>query len=210
MSMFLGPLETLIIDIGGVILTNGWDTACRKRAVAAFALDEKTVEGMHRLNFDSYERGLMTLEDYIKRVFFYTPQKFTHEEVLQFIFSQSQPLQDMIDLIAQLKKKHHFKVYAISNEGREIMDYRAYTFNLRQFIDGFFVSGYLGRRKPDYDIFQLALDVTQADMRSTLYFDDRQPFVEVMQTFGIQSYQHTNFASTKEILESALNQVYLA
>jgi putative hydrolase of the HAD superfamily len=113
-------ITTLFLDIGGVLLTDGWDHHARKRAAANFKLEWAEVEGRHRLNFDIYEEGKLTLEEYLGRVVFYQKRPFTRAEFRHFMFDQSKPYPDMIALIAQLKVRHGLKIVVVSNEAREL------------------------------------------------------------------------------------------
>ena len=48
------PLTTLFLDIGGVLLTNGWDRGIRVHASEKFGLDYKEMDERHHLTFDTY------------------------------------------------------------------------------------------------------------------------------------------------------------
>ena len=51
------PLTTLFLDIGGVLLTNGWDRHSRQRAAENFHLDFVEMDERHHLTYDTYEAG---------------------------------------------------------------------------------------------------------------------------------------------------------
>src|SRR5664279_668373 len=53
-------ITTLFLDIGGVLLTNGWDHHARKRATTSFKLDLEEMEDRHHLTFGAYEKGKLT------------------------------------------------------------------------------------------------------------------------------------------------------
>ena len=97
------PITTLFLDIGGVLLTNGWDHHARKRAAANFKLKWAEMEDRHRLNFATYEEGKLTLEEYLRRVVFYQKRPFTRAQFRRFMFAQSKPYPEMIELVAQPK-----------------------------------------------------------------------------------------------------------
>lgn len=193
-------IHTLFLDIGGVLLTNGWDGEARKSAYAHFNLDPKEIEDLHKLNFDSYERDNMPLNDYIRRVYFSKARPFSMDDFKSFMFGQSQALPGMIDFFKNLKSQFHLKIVTISNEGREIMDYRRNHFDLDDFVDIFVVSGYVGYRKPDFNIYRLAVDVSGATFSSSIYIDDRKGFVDVGTEFGFNALQHISLEKTKAAL----------
>jgi putative hydrolase of the HAD superfamily len=161
-------ITTLFLDIGGVLLTNGWDHQARRRAAKHFHLKVAEVEDRHHLTFDTHEEGKVTLEEYLDRVVFYEKRPFTRAHFRRFMFAQSEPYPEMIELIAQLKVRHGLKIAVVSNEGRELNAYRIRRFKLDRFVDSFVSSSFVHIRKPDTDIFRLALDIVQAPARPSV------------------------------------------
>jgi putative hydrolase of the HAD superfamily len=196
-------INTLFLDIGGVLLTNGWDRQARYKAVKQFNLDLDEVNERHHLTFDTYEVGKLSLDDYMNRVVFYRKRNFTKDDFRKFMFSQSQKLPDMISFIRRLKDKYKLRVTAVSNEGRELTEYRINKFKLYEIFDAFVASSFVHFRKPDVDIYKVALDVSQVSPREVMYIDDRHMFVEVAKTLGIKGIHHTSYDSTKIKLEKA-------
>ena len=192
----------LFLDIGGVLLTNGWDHHARKRAATHFKLEWGEMEDRHRLNFATYEEGKLTIEEYLGRVVFYQKRPFTRVQFRNFMFAQSNPYPEMIELVAQLKVRHGLKIVVVSNEGRELNAYRIRTFKLDGLVDAFISSCFVHLRKPDADIFRLALDIAQAPARQVVYIDNTPMFVQIAEELGIRSILHTDYQSTCEKLAS--------
>lgn len=190
-------IKNYFTDLGGVLLTNGWDRKGRRLAAERFALDMEDTDERHHLTFDTYEIGRLNLEEYLRRTVFHTRRDFAYEQFTAFMYDQSQPLQDMIDLVRGLKEKHGFRLHAISNEGAELASYRINTFHLDEYIDSFFISGFLNMRKPDAQIFQTALCATQATVEESVYVDDRKLFVEIASGLGMQAIHHTSTETTR-------------
>jgi putative hydrolase of the HAD superfamily len=189
-------ITVLFLDIGGVLLTNGWDHHARKRAATNFKLEWAGMEDRHHLTFDTYEEGKLTLEEYLRRVVFYRKRPFTRAQFRRFMFAQSKPYPEMIELFAQLKVRHGLKIAVVSNEGRELNAYRIRTFKLDGFVDSFISSCFVHVRKPDADIFRLALDIVQAPARQVVYIDNTPMFVQIAEGLGIRSILHTDYRST--------------
>jgi putative hydrolase of the HAD superfamily len=189
-------ITCVFLDIGGVLLTNGWDHHARKRAAKNFKLDLAEMEGRHQLTFDTYEEGKLTLEEYLGRVVFYQKRPFTRAQFRRFMFAQSKPFPEMIELMAQLKVRHGLKVAVVSNEGRELNAYRIRRFKLDKFVDFFISSCFVHVRKPDADIFRLALDIAQAPARQVVYVENTPMFVQIAEGLGIRSILHTDYRST--------------
>jgi putative hydrolase of the HAD superfamily len=194
-------IQALFLDLGGVMLTNGWDRAMRERAAQEFGLDLEEVNERHHLTFDTYEIGKLNLDEYLDRVIFYEPRRFGREQFKAFMFAQSRHFPEMIELIRRLKEEYCFRVAAVSNEGRELAVYRIQKFDLQEFIDFFIISSFVHFRKPDADIFRLALDVAQVSADHVAYLEDRAMFVQVAQDLGLRAIRHTDYASTRKQLQ---------
>lgn len=195
------PITALFLDIGGVLLTNGWDRHAREKACETFSLDWNEVDERHHLTFDTYEEGKLTLEEYLNRVIFYKVQTFAREDFKSFMYAQSQPFQEMIDYVKALKARYQLKTVVVSNEGRELTVYRIRKFDLDTFVDYFIASSFVHIRKPDEDIYRIALDTAQVSPEQVAYIEDRALFVEVGQTYGLRAIQHTSLESTRLALE---------
>jgi putative hydrolase of the HAD superfamily len=195
-------IRTLFLDIGGVLLTNGWDHNIRARAAEKFSLDYEEMNERHHLTFDTYEEGKLSLDEYLTRVVFYQERPFSREDFKAFMFAQSQPYPQMIALIRQLKDQYHLQLAAVSNEGRELTVYRVKQFKLGKFIDFFVSSCFVHFRKPDTDMYRIALDIAQASPQQVAYIDDRPMFVEVAQGMGIQGIIHRGYEATRGALET--------
>jgi putative hydrolase of the HAD superfamily len=196
------PITTLFLDIGGVLLTNGWGHQSRKLAADTFGLDWAELEERHHLTFDTYEVGKLTMKEYLDRVVFHEPRSFTLDTFRAFMFSQSKPYPDMIGLVQQLKERYGLKIAVVSNEGRELNAYRIQTFRLNAFVDFFISSSFVHFRKPDADIFRVALDIAQVPASQVLYIDDQPMFVSVAQGLGIQGICHVDYTATCDTLAS--------
>jgi len=189
-------ITCLFLDIGGVLLTDGWDHHARKRAATTFKLELAEMEERHHLTFETYEEGKLTLEEYLGLVVFYRKRSFTRAQFRRFIFAQSKPYPEMIELAAQLKVRHGLKIAVVSNEARELNMYRIRKFKLDRFVDFFISSCFLHIRKPDADIFRLALDIAQVPARQVVFIDNTPMFVQIAEGLGIRSILHTDYRST--------------
>ena len=196
----MSQITTLFLDIGGVLLTNGWDRGMRKQAAETFNLDLEEMNERHHLTFDTYEEGKLTLDAYLDRVVFHEQRTFSREDFRSFMFDQSRPFQEMIELVRGIKKRYGLGIAAVSNEGRELTVHRIKKFRLTEIIDFFVSSCFVHYRKPDEDIYRIALDMSQADPEQVVYIDDRALFVEVARGLGIHGIQHRGYESTRENL----------
>lgn len=196
------PIKTIFLDIGGVLLTNGWDHHARRRAVKRFKLAWAEMEVRHQMNFATYEEGKLTLEEYLDRVVFFQKRSFTRAEFRRFMFAQSKPYPQMIELVLRLKTKYGLKIAVVSNEARELNAHRIRKFKLDGFVDFFVSSCFVHLRKPDADIFRMALDIAQTPARQIVYIENTPLFVQVAAGFGFRGILHTDYKSTSATLAS--------
>jgi len=189
-------IKALFLDIGGVLLTNGWDHHARKRAATNFKLEFAEMEDRHHLTFDTYEEGKLTLEEYLDRVVFYQHRPFSRAQFRRFMFAQSKPYTEMIELVSHLKVRYGLKIAAVSNEARELNAYRIRKFKINCFVDFFISSCFVHVRKPDTDIFRLALDIAQTPVNQVVYIENTPMFVRIAEGLGIRSILHTDYKST--------------
>ena len=189
-------IACVFLDIGGVLLTDGWDHHARKRATKHFKLEWAEMENRHNLNFATYEEGKLTLEEYLGRVVFYQKRPFTRTQFKRFMFAQSKPYPEVIELFAQLKVRYGLKIAVVSNEARELNAYRIRKFKLDGLVDSFISSCFGHIRQPDEDIFRLVLDIAHASARQVVYIDNTPMFVQIAEGLGIRSILHTDYKST--------------
>jgi putative hydrolase of the HAD superfamily len=190
------PVTTLFLDVGGVMLSNGWGHESRRLAADVFNLDFSDMDERHHLIQVTYEEGKLTLGEYLKRVVFYRKRSFTPAQFREFMFAQTTPDREMIEFIQKLKVQYRLKIVVVNNEGRELNEYRIKKFQLNQFVDFFISSCFVHFRKPDADIFRIALDIAQVTAEHVVYIEDIQMFVDIASESGIRSIRHKSYLST--------------
>ena len=191
-----GSITALFLDIGGVLLTDGWSHASRKLAAKTFDLNPEEMENRHNQAFDTYELGKLTLEEYLSRVVFYQKRSFTRAQFRKFMFAQSKPYPKMIELVRRLKARYGLKIIVVSNEARELNSHRIRKFKLYGFVDFFISSCFVHLRKPDADIFRVALNIAQVSANQVVYIENLPMFVQVAEGLGIRGICHTDYKST--------------
>jgi len=168
------PFDAILFDIGGVLLTNGWDHRERAAAVARFELDAASFEARHMAVMDPWERGRISLDAYLDAAVFNEPRSFSREDFFAFVLNQSQILPDnALSVLAELAASRRCIVGALNNEARETNDYRFERFQLRRWFTVAFSSCYVGLRKPEAAIYRCAIDVLGAAPERVLFIDDR-------------------------------------
>ena len=188
----MAEITTLFWDIGGVILTNGWDRVSRKEASNAFHLDWEEFQDRHDFSFPAFDSGLITLNEYLDRTVFYRNRGFTREEFTAFMFAQSKEYPETRAVLDKVAGSGKYLVGAINNEPLELNQYRIEAFHLRNDFLVFFSSCYLRSRKPEEMIFRVALEVTQRKPEQCLFIDDRPLNLDSPRRLGMNTILHQN------------------
>jgi len=198
----VSKIKVVFFDIGGVLLSNGWAHESRQKAAEVFGFDYEEMNTLHNFIYNVFEIGSITLDEYLDMVVFYCPRNFTKAEFKDFMYAQSIELPKLLAWLKTWKAHTPLPVFALSNESRELNDYRIATFGLHDLFDGFFSSCYLGIRKPDPRIFHKAMEIVQAAPGACIYFDDRPMLVNAANRFGMNAILHQDYETTTKIIET--------
>jgi putative hydrolase of the HAD superfamily len=183
----MANVKHLFFDIGGVMLTNGWDHASRKAAATHFGLDWEEFRDRHDMVARDFDEGRMSLDDYLTRTVFYRPRAYSRDDYTQFVYAQSQPKDDVLSVVRLLATSGRYPMATINNESRELNDYRIRQFGLDRMFRAFFSSCYLGVSKPTPAIDQRALDITQCPPECCVFVDDRSLNLEMAAQLGMHT-----------------------
>lgn len=198
----MAEISTILWDVGGVLLTNGWDRDERTSVLEQFSLDSVSFEQRHEIANDAWEKGLMTAEQYLRQTVFYEPRPFTPTAFLEAMKDRSALLpHGAIRILQELAASEEVELAILNNEARELNDYRIERFELGRYFDVFFSSCYLGLRKPDPRIFELALDVLQRDPEEVAFIDDRAGNCAAAEALGIHAITYQDEAQCAHELE---------
>jgi putative hydrolase of the HAD superfamily len=183
----MADAPTLFFDLGGVLLTNGWDTGARKRASETFGLDFAEFQTRHEMLKTAFETGRLSLDHYVNKAVFFRPRPFTAHEFKAFMFGQSQLLGDTLDFVRALARTGKYRLYTLNNESRELHEHRVKAFGLDDIFRGFLASCYLGQVKPDEGIYLNALGIAACHRDHAIFIDDRALNVEPAHALGLNA-----------------------
>jgi len=196
-------ITTIFFDIGGVLLTDGWGHDSRRAAAEKFGLDWEEYSDRHEKVGHAIETNRMSLEQYLDRTIFYRPREFSREEFRAFIFAQSQPKPESIEIVTQLAGSKKYFLATINNEILELNVYRLEHFGLRRYFPIFFSSCFLGLRKPDEAIYRLVLQVTQQTPDQCIFIDDREVNLECPRELGMSTILFRDVERLRSELQQA-------
>jgi putative hydrolase of the HAD superfamily len=188
-------------DVGGVILTNGWDHLSRRAAAEKFHLEWDDFEGRHELSFPAFDSGLITLNEYLDRTLFYRPRSFTREKFIAFMFEESKEYPEARAVLDAVARSGKYLVASINNEPFELNEYRIKKFDLRRDFLVFFSSCYVHSRKPEETIYRMALQITQRPAQECIFIDDRPLNVENPRRMGMNVILYQSAAQLRSELQ---------
>jgi len=175
----------IFFDVGGVLLSNGWDRTARGEACREFGLDWEDFQDRHDFMADSFERGETGLDTYLARTVFYRDRGFSKDDFFEFIKSRSTAMDESLELLGRLSASGRYLLATLNNESREINEYRIDTFGLRDHFEMFLSSCYMGVRKPGPEIYKMAVDIVQRNPQECIFVDDRPLNLECAALAGI-------------------------
>lgn len=191
-------IRALFFDIGGVLLSNGWDREQRAVVAAQFGLDATDFGERHKLAVPELELGRMTLDEYLEQTVFCHPQTFTQGEFRAAMQAQSTPHADALALARDLSAR--YRLYALNNEGRDLNDHRIRTYGLSDFLLAFFTSSTLELMKPNPAIYRAALTLAAVAPHEAVMIDDRAQNTEAARRVGMHAIRYENAAQLREEL----------
>ena len=198
----MAKIRTILWDVGGVLLTNGWDRKERGAVLKHFGLDFDLIEPRHQFANDAWEKGQMTGDQYLQHAVFFEPRPFSPAEFMQQMQQRSVvPPNSAMRILRDLAASDEIELAMLNNEARELNDYRIGQFALSAYFDAFFSSCYVGLRKPDPKFFELALDVLQRDAAEVAFIDDRQNNCDAAAALNIHAVCYEDEAQCVQALE---------
>ncbi len=190
-------------DVGGVLLSNAWDRMQRLSALEHFRLDEEEFHSRHEMVVSSFERGKITLDEYLDRTVFYRTRSFTREAFKNFMFSLSQPIPEVLIFARALADSGKYLMGTINNESRELNLHRIEHYGLHQIFRLFVSSCFVGLRKPESGIYRLAVEITHMNPEECAFIDDRGINLECAATLGMQTIE----MKTLQLLQADLEKI---
>ena len=183
----MSAITTIFFDIGGVLLTDGWGHDSRRAAAVQFGLDWEDFTDRHEKVAHLIETNRLTLEHYLDRVIFYRPRPFSRDEFRAFVFAQSQPKPESLEIARQLAGLKRYSLATLNNEILELNLYRIQHFDLSKYFPVFFSSCFLGLRKPDEAIYRAVLEIMQRAPDQCVFIDDREVNLECPRELGLRT-----------------------
>ena len=197
----MSQISAIFWDVGGVLLTNAWDRSQREAALEHFKLDEEEFADRHELVVSSFERGKIGLDEYLDRTVFYRTRPFSKDDFKNYMFTLSQPSEEVLSMARTLAGSGKYLMGTINNESRELNLYRIEKFGMRSIFSLFVSSCFVGLRKPEPDIYRLALEITQKRPEECCFIDDRALNLEVAQRMGMHTIEMDDAAQLRSELQ---------
>jgi putative hydrolase of the HAD superfamily len=196
----VSEIHAIFWDVGGVLLSNAWDRSERMAALEHFRLDEEEFHSRHEMVVSSFERGKISLDEYLERTVFYRNRPFTRDEFRDYMFSLSQPMPEVLAFARALAASGRYFMATINNESRELNLHRIEKYGLREIFRLFVSSCFVGLRKPESGIYRLAIETTQINPEACCFIDDRALNLEIAAKMGMRTIQMQTLEQLREDL----------
>lgn len=199
-------VTTIFWDLGGVLLSNGWDGDQRARAIDHFGLDRDEFEDRHREAVPALETGRCSVDDYLRMTVFYRERSFAEEDFRAFMEAQSTAFAGNLEVVEELAAGGRYLLATLNNESRALNEFRIERFGLRRYFTIFLTSSFLRVMKPDLAIYRTALDVIQRPPEEVVYVDDREQNLEPARALDVRTL-HFRGEQGPEVLRRGLTQL---
>ena len=196
----MSAIRAIFWDIGGVLLTNAWDRSERTATLEHFRLDAEEFQSRHEMVVSSFERGKISLDEYLDRTIFYRNRSFSRDEFREYMYSLSKPMPEVLAYARELASTGRYFMATINNESRELNLDRIEKFGLREIFRLFVSSCFVGLRKPESGIYRLAIETTQMNPEESVFIDDRALNLECAAKLGMRTIQMQNLEQLREEL----------
>jgi putative hydrolase of the HAD superfamily len=199
-------IRTVLWDIGGVLLTNGFGRTQRAGFYAALGLDEEDRSEFEKRRVDAnwyWERGLIDDEAFFRRTLFFKPRSFTLSDVVKALQAQQKILHpESVALLAAMHAGGKLRLATLNNESRELNHFRLKHFKLEQYFGFFICSAYVREMKPAEGIFRTALDIAGDRPEEVCFIDDTEANIQAAEQAGLVALHFTSPDSLREQLRS--------
>lgn len=199
--------QALLVDFGGVLttsLTDSFAAFCREhgidpgrlRTVLKDAYEHRNPEGIVHL----LETGKLSTDEWHEHL----ARELSHgmdnpiepQGLTERLFAKLQPEPRML-LAVNTVKSSGFKTALVSNSWGDL----TYAQAIESLFDVMVVSGEVGLRKPEPDIYLLAAKRLAVDPSSCVFVDDIVQNVDGARAVGMEGIHHTDPDETLKILE---------
>lgn len=195
-------IRKIFWDVGGVILTNGWDEDQRARVLTGLGVDVAEYESRHEAANYYWERGLSTAREFFAQTVFYQPRAFTFEELWRDLCAENHVLNpECYEILDALAGSGRYRLATLNNESRELNEYRLDAFDLRRRFEYFICSGYVHEMKPLPGIYQAAIDISGFRGEQAVFIDDKEENCAVATSFNMKAIRFESPAQLRGMLE---------
>lgn len=187
-------ITTIFFDIGSVLVEfnerGGLAEIVRLTGLAPEWLGSR----MAGENLYALERGEITLRDYHAAAFkdAGADPPITYDRFEQFWTGLLLEPTPVADLLPALRKQA--RVWFLSNSNQVHIDYLKENYPFMALAEGVISSHEVGHRKPDKEIFRLALRRANVPAEQALFIDDKPENVAAAGELGIHAHQYVDLA----------------
>ena len=195
--------EVIFFDIGGVLLHIHPDRMIKEIAIITNNSFNVVQNNFPESAHDAYERGKINDYEWFNLFKKSLPDSGGLSEK-NFWKAWSMLLgeeTDVIDILIKLKKS--YRIWLLSNTNPSHIKNEIENNNIfPQLVDGAVYSFDVGYRKPEKDIYKVASDLAEVDLKRCVFIDDLEDNIIGANNIGMQGIHYKNTPELKNNLKS--------
>lgn len=195
-------IKVILFDCDGPIIKRGKYFSQRLHEETGVVIDSQNEKSFFKGIFLQCETGKADLKQVLPEWLPIWQWKGSVDDLLEYWFKGEADVdQQMKDYISALRQKG-IKCYLATNNEIYRTEYLANVVGLKNFLDGFFSSCYLGYLKPQIEywaeVYKSLSDVSKSEV---LMIDNLAPAIESAKEFGFNAEHYENFETFKKTME---------
>ncbi|RMF03488.1 MAG: HAD family phosphatase [Bacteroidetes bacterium] len=201
------PIETIIFDLGGVLIDWNPRYLYRKLLPNEAAVDHFLTHIATNDWNEAQDAGRSLAEGTAWLVNKHPEQR----ELIEAFYGRWEemlggPIPEVVDLLRELKYDKQFPVYALTNWSAETFPIARARYDFLQWFDGILVSGEEKMRKPQAEFYQLLEERFPLKLATSLFIDDNARNVAAAKALGLRSIHYQNPTQLRQELSTLLNE----
>lgn len=195
-------MKVLLLDFDGVISQGTYFSEIYSEE---FGVDINKILPFFDQKKDLTNTGEADLKELLSGVLDDWQWKGTVDELLDYWFNSDSEVDERVRKVAEDLRKKGVQVYLATDQEKYRTEFIWNNRNLKDWIDGKFVSFEMGCTKSDPIFFKTVLEQLNVPAEEIVFFDDSKSKVEAAKKVGINGILYTDFEKFREETELLLS-----
>jgi epoxide hydrolase-like predicted phosphatase len=182
-------IDTLIFDLGNVVLTNDWHDSNQEKFQAYsqyFNIEYDDMEKGWSAAWPQFSVGRITENEFWQIFLASAGAKTINIDKAKELWRKSQkPIGTMLTVLAKLKGT--YTLGALTTISKEWLDFKTDMFHLDDYFEAIVSSGYFGKGKPDKEVYELVLSKLHSQPQNSIFIDDTAELLATAERLGMMT-----------------------